>query len=277
MTKALPDRSSGFTKTELLVVIAIAALLGLLLWPALRKTRSAAQRQQCLANMKRLTVAWTSYAAANSDHLVANHAVQETRARRMNWVNNVMSWGLDADSTNLVHLKDGKLAPYLAYATSVYRCPSDLYLSPRQRQAGWKARNRSVAMNAFLGNPTVVDRNNREHDDYVHGLNFAAIAKPSGIFVFIDQHADGLDDANFFMHPELPSALRHWHDVPASYHDGAGSLSFADGHTETRAWRIGRRNSRMTYADVADALDFENTPDESADAQWLAERTAFKK
>jgi prepilin-type processing-associated H-X9-DG protein len=276
MTNTRANKSSGFTKRELLMVMAIATLLVLLTLPALRRGRSVVQRTQCFANMKQLTLAWTSYAAANTDRLVANHAVQETRARRMNWVNNVMSWGLDADNTNLVHLQDGKLAPYLAQATRVYRCPADRYLSPKQRQAGWTARNRSVAMNAFLGNPTVVARNNREHEDYVHALKFSDIAKPSEIFVFLDQHADGLDDANFFVHPELPPVLQHWHDVPASYHDGSGSLSFADGHVETRPWRVGARNSRMTYADVADALDFE-TPAERADAEWLAARTAFKK
>jgi competence protein ComGC len=276
MTPTRPNRSSGFTKTDLLVVMAVATLLVLLTLPALRKGRSMAQRKQCLANLKQLTAAWTIYAAANNDRLVANHAVRETRARRINWVNNVMSWGLDADNTNLVHLKSGKLAQYLDQLTSVFRCPSDRYLSPKQKQAGWTARNRSVAMNAFLGNPTVVAGNNREHEDYVHALKFSDISKPSGIFVILDQHADGLDDANFFVHPELPPVLQHWHDVPASYHDGSGCLAFADGHTETRPWRIGSRNSRMSYADVADALAFE-TLDEKADAEWLAERTAFKK
>jgi competence protein ComGC len=276
MTITPSKRSSGFTKTDLLFAMAVAVLLVLLTLPALRKGRSMAQRGQCLSNVKQLTAAWTIYATANNDRLAANHAVPETRARRMNWVNNVMSWGLDADNTNLVQLKSGKLAPYLDRVTSVFRCPSDRYLSPRQRQAGWAARNRSVAMNAFLGNPTVIARNNREHEDYVHALKFSDISKPSGIFVFLDQHADGLDDANFFVHPELPPVLQHWHDVPASYHNGSGCLSFGDGHAETRSWRIGSRNSRMSFADTADALDFE-TPDEKADAEWLAQRTAFKK
>lgn len=267
----------AFTRLDLLVVIGLLALLSALSFSLLGKATERAQRNQCLRNLRQLAIAWQSYASANNDEVVSNHATQETRARRRNWVNNVLSWGLDADNTNLVLLSEGKLAPYAGSDVSVYRCPTDWFLSPKQRQAGWTARTRSVSMNAFLGNRTViVSSNNLEHEEYVHAMKVSEIARPSETFLVLDQHADGLDDGNFFMHPELPPHLQHWHDIPGFGHNGSGGVSFTDGHAEMHYWGIGPINSRMTYADLPGAPTLE-TAAEEAGAEWLSQRTASRK
>src|SRR5262249_28330386 len=166
----------AFTRLELLTLVGALALLAALALPLLGKAKEKARRNQCLNNLKELTIAWHAYATAHNEAVVSNHALQETRARRSNWVNNVLSWGLDADNTNLVLLATGKLAPYVGAATSVYLCPEDRYLSVKQRKAGWAARTRSLALNAFLGGGTVViSGNNLEHEDYVHARKTSEI------------------------------------------------------------------------------------------------------
>ncbi len=267
----------AFVRLDLLAIFVVIALLVGLALPLLGKAKEKARRNQCLSNLRLLAAAWQSYANSHEGEVVPNHAMQETRARRRNWINNVLSWGLDADNTNQVLLAEGKLGPYVGAETHAYLCPTDRYLSPKQTQAGWTTRTRSVALNAFLGGGTViVSGNNLEHEDYVHARKVSEIANPSSTFLVLDEHPDRVDDGNFFMHPGFSLHMRHWHDVPGTGHYGAGSVSFVDGHVELHNWAIGPINSRMTYAGLLVAPTFETAAEKNA-ALWLSERTASKK
>lgn len=57
---------------------------------------------------------------------------------------------------------------------------------------------------------------------------------PVNLFVFIDEHPESINDGSIVINPSTPT--RWQDDLPASYHNGACGISFADGHSEVHAW-----------------------------------------
>lgn len=51
-------------------------------------------------------------------------------------------------------------------------------------------------------------------------------------FTFIDEHPDSINNGYFLNRIDQ----LEWIDLPASYHDGAATVTFADGHIETHRW-----------------------------------------
>jgi prepilin-type processing-associated H-X9-DG protein len=66
--------------------------------------------------------------------------------------------------------------------------------------------------------------------------------------------------------PYQPSALA-FVDVPATYHNKAGSLSFADGHSEIHRWRDPRTMTCTLFQSSANNMDI----------AWFQERSTRKK
>jgi prepilin-type processing-associated H-X9-DG protein len=50
--------------------------------------------------------------------------------------------------------------------------------------------------------------------------------------VFLDEHPDSINDGYFVN----KAYYVEWLDLPSSFHDGAASFSFADGHASLRRW-----------------------------------------
>jgi len=253
---------AAFTLIELLVVIAIIALLAALLLPTLGRSKAKAEGIACANNLKQLSVAWHLYADDNESLLVNNHGVPETLARRQTWANNVQDWVDGDDNTNLLYLSDSKLGPYASRATTIYKCPSDRELALNGR------RIRTMAMNAQVGNPG--ELTNRFNPAYVQFFKQGEIPNSSGIFVFLDEHCDTLNDGFFVNRLDDYS----WGNLPGSYHNGAVNLSFADGHAESHRWLV-PETVQPARKNVVRGHPVAATP--ATDFDWLKARTSFKK
>jgi prepilin-type N-terminal cleavage/methylation domain-containing protein/prepilin-type processing-associated H-X9-DG protein len=262
----------GFTLIELLVVIAIIAIMAGMLLPVLSRAKSKAQGIYCLNNTKQLAMAWILYADDHQGRLAYNlggDARSRTVAQRtnLNWVNNVMTWGLEDENTNILTITEASLGFYASRAVNIYRCPSDRALSPSQREEGWAGRVRSYSMNAMVGDAGSLSQTgvNQNNPHYVQFFSISSIPTPAKIFVFLDEHADSINDGYFID----KAYSKEWFDLPASYHNGAAGLSFADGHAETHRWLFAATRQPVRAHNNPPLLPFTVPKTDTADLDWI--------
>src|SRR6185436_14996721 len=116
----------GCTLVELLIVVAIIGILSAILLPALARTKARAQGIICLNNTKQFAIALIGYADDHGGRLPYNLGAGTTPSSpltpppdmSLNWVNNVLSWGLNPDNTNSVPLVQDGLGPYVSKVAS---------------------------------------------------------------------------------------------------------------------------------------------------------------
>jgi prepilin-type processing-associated H-X9-DG protein len=226
-----PD-SAAFTLLDLLTVIAVLVVLTVLILPALARTQPDSRAFQCRNNLSQMSRAWRMYADDNNDLLLAAESVS-TSQKRVVWLSgyvdfngsNPSNWDVNQD------LAKSPIQPYLGKNVyTSWRCPAD---QSAVSVGGKKLpRVRSISMSQVFGNGSWLP--SPTYRVYAKG---AEIVNPAKTWVFMDEHPDSINDGSFASQmAAVGSVSAQIIDFPASYHDGACGLSFADGHSENHKW-----------------------------------------
>jgi prepilin-type N-terminal cleavage/methylation domain-containing protein/prepilin-type processing-associated H-X9-DG protein len=273
------ENLQGFTLIELLVVIAVIAILAGLLFPGLGKANRRAQGASCQNNMKQLHLGWVMYADDNDDRLAPNTGGSDAgmTSENPNWVAGQLRLddfsGDKSDSINtdlLVgqNLKGfGSIGTYVGNAR-VYRCPSDKSIVTINGVP--KDRVRSVSMNGYIGGHPGENKPFKLFREY---QRLSEIDNPSMRWVLIDEREDSINDGFFVVDMVARFAII---DYPASYHNGAGALLFADGHAEARKW-LEPTTTPVLIPGQTLPLGSKPTSATDRDMTWLLERTTVLK
>jgi prepilin-type N-terminal cleavage/methylation domain-containing protein/prepilin-type processing-associated H-X9-DG protein len=281
-----PSKRRGFTLIELLVVIAIIAILAGMLLPALSKAKTKAQGAFCMGNNKQLQLGYSMFSTDNEEWVIKSGGLdallepppippftanQEkdisfipgTTVNHANWVigtiDRAPSW------TNIWGIKDGLMWPYIG-DHKVYKCPADKKTSKANQSKLDPGRGiptiRSMSMSCWM-NPQSAWAGGRVYRRTADIVDPA----PSNTWVLIDENPWSINDGWFVCDPTQPNT---WVDVPGTYHNNAGGLSFADGHAEIRKWHD---KNVLKAAGTGVARD---TSASVNDLAWLIDHTTRK-
>ncbi len=262
-----PKEAAAFTLLELVAVIAALAIIAAVALPAIARAKQGDRGIQCQSNLGRLGAAWSLYSADNRELLPLNGNELVTN---LNWCAGAVDLAGSFDNTNTQIILNSLLGKYAGTA-SIYKCPADSSLSFGKTG---QPRVRSVSMNGYMANSTPWTAGAQVY------LKVTDIAfhPPSQEFVILDERPDSINDSMLVVDmsgydPVQPTQYKIV-DYPGSFHDGAGSFVFADGHTELHLWADSRTHPPLTdFIGIGLNVPQPNNPD----VDWLQDHTTYTK
>ncbi len=268
----LPKRSqpSGFTLIELLVVIAIIAILAGRLLPALAKAKTKAQGIMCMNSGRQMMLAWRFYVDDNNENLIFSY----NPGNPAEWVHGSLDFsGSNPSNWNITNdIMKSPLWTYGANNANLWKCPADR--SQVKVGTTMRPRVRSMSMDAWFNSTDVAN----------FGGGFRIYKKmsdlidpgPTMTWVLMDEREDSINDGELCVgmtgYPDKPQS---WMlvDYPASYHNGAAGLSFADGHAEIHKWKDPRTTPLLRRGGE---LSLNVSSPNNQDMLWLMDRSTRK-
>jgi prepilin-type N-terminal cleavage/methylation domain-containing protein/prepilin-type processing-associated H-X9-DG protein len=290
----------GFTLIELLVVIAIIAILAGLLLPALGKAKIKAQGTYCLNNTHQLCVAARMYADDFHGLWFPNEPDE-----LVSWVHCPQDWsGANYYSTNLDCLVSvapaagnhpeyaAKFSPYIK-SPGVYKCPGD----PSMAKPANVPRVRSYSASQAVGTCFTPDAGCHPVNGAVDGewlaggynqcqTTWQTYGKdsdflqpgPAATWVFGDEHPNSSNDSGMAVECGNTGFSGSFIDIPAGFHNGAGSFGFADGHSEIRKWfGDALRQPYVWGAGVSARQGSVSSQGDIVDLTWLQQHTSARR
>jgi prepilin-type N-terminal cleavage/methylation domain-containing protein/prepilin-type processing-associated H-X9-DG protein len=260
----------GFTLIELLVVIAIIAILAGMLLPALAKSKAKAQGIGCMNNLHQMMLGWWQYAEDFNGLLLASLSVDSSQ-HRVIWVTGNLDYSSNPSNWNPNQdIAKSPLMPYIGRSFAIWKCPADK-VTVKDNTGKRQPRVRSNSMSQVFDFGSWLPAGPWR----VYGKT-ADVVYPVNTWVLIDEHPDSINDAAFAVQMAKPGdKSAQIIDCPASYHNGACGLSFADGHSEIRKWHGSRIQQPVHNTSMP--LPVGNAGDSLQDVIWMSERTTVSK
>ena len=269
MNPVRPGHKQAFTLIELLVVIAIIAILAGMLLPALAKAKLKAGGIRCMNNDKQLGLAYIMYANDFNDYCLGPNASAVAPAWCEGSVVGVPEAVEDRFITN---------SPTFKYLSSkeVFHCPSDI--SGLRYRGQIVRRNRSYAMNAYMGATTTSWVLNNNQYKAAAKMSDLSNPGPSGVYILVDEHENSINDSHFFPFDNLRTfSSNPWLDAPSGRHGNAAGFTFADGHAEVKKWGSKIDGFRRRGGEVI-PNDISWLPrSQRSDWEWFTNRIASRK
>jgi len=256
--EAADSHRHAFTLVELLVVIGIIALLAALLLPVLASAKASAKQSSCLGNLRQLQLAFQMYATDNRGYLAQNislTSVINPLPATNSWVYGNMKNITDA--TNALPIKSGELFPY-APQSATYHCPADTIVD------NGSSRVRSYSMNSWIGSTEMETKEAQTPFRVFLKDSDLAAGMPSAIWGIMDEHTLTLDDGWFMVTMDNTQPFAN---LPATRHQNAYGLNFADGHAEIYRLRTAVTQIAETQAEAF--VDAAQLPTSATNIDWI--------